>query len=67
MYYVDNAIIMAAETSSCFVPFSYEKPKALVNVTSEVLIEQQILHLKESGIKNVYIIAGYKQNNYNTQ
>ena len=32
MIKVDNAVIMAAGTSSRFAPISYEKPKALVEV-----------------------------------
>lgn len=41
-YRVKNAIIMAAGMSSRFVPLSYEKPKALLRVKDEVLIEREI-------------------------
>ena len=37
-YKVDNAVIMAAGTSSRFAPLSYEYPKALIRVKGEVLI-----------------------------
>lgn len=57
---VDNAVIMAAGTSSRFAPLSYERPKALVNVKGEVLIERQIKQLKEAGVKDIYIVTGYK-------
>ena len=57
---VDNAIIMAAGISSRFVPLSYEKPKALFEVKGEILIERQIRQLKEAGISQIYIITGYK-------
>ena len=60
MYNVDNAIIMAAGTSSRFAPLSYEKPKALVKVKNEILIERQISQLKEAGIPKIYVITGYK-------
>lgn len=60
MYKVDNAIIMAAGTSSRFAPLSYEMPKALIEVKGEVLIERQIKQLLEVGIKNIYIVTGYK-------
>jgi len=43
---VNNAIIMAAGTSSRFAPLSYEKPKSLIEVKGEVLIERQIRQLK---------------------
>lgn len=39
---VDNAIIMAAGTSSRFAPLSFERPKALIEVRGEILIERQI-------------------------
>ena len=42
---VDNAIIMAAGTSSRFAPLSYERPKALIEVKGEVLLERQIKQL----------------------
>lgn len=57
---VDNAIIMAAGTASRFAPLSYEKPKALIEVKGEVLIERQIKQLQEAGIKEIIIVTGYK-------
>lgn len=55
-----NAIIMAAGTSSRFVPLSSEKPKALLEVKGEILIERQIRQLKEAGINDISIVIGYK-------
>ena len=57
---VDNAIIMAAGTASRFAPLSYEKPKALISVRGEVLIERQIRQIKEAGIEEIAIVTGYK-------
>ena len=37
-----NAIILAAGTSSRFVPISFEIPKSLLKVRGEILIERQI-------------------------
>lgn len=56
---VNNAIIMAAGTSSRFAPLSYEKPKALIEVRGEVLIERQIRQLREAGINQIIIVTGY--------
>jgi len=56
---VDNAIIMAAGTASRFAPLSYERPKALVEVRGEVLIERQIKQLHEAGIKEIVVVTGY--------
>lgn len=58
---VDNAIIMAAGLSSRFAPISYERPKALITVKGEVLIERQIRQLQEVGIKEIIIVVGYKK------
>ena len=57
---VKNAIVMAAGTSSRFCPLSYEKHKGLTVVRGEVLIERQIRQLQEAGVGEVYIITGYK-------
>ena len=56
---VENAIILAAGTSSRFAPLSYEKPKALIEVRGEKLIERQIRQLKEAGVKDIIIVTGY--------
>ena len=60
-YKADNAIIMAAGTSSRFAPLSYEKPKALTEVKGEVLIERQIRQILDAGIKDIIIVTGYKK------
>lgn len=64
MYKVDNAVIMAAGTSSRFAPLSYERPKALISVKGEVLIERQIRQLQEAGISEIYIVTGYRNNDF---
>ena len=58
-YRVDNAIIMAAGTSSRFAPLSYERPKALIEVKGEILIERQIRQLREAGVDEIVIVVGY--------
>ncbi len=60
-YKVDNAIIMAAGMSTRFVPISLEKPKGLLVVKNEVLIERQIEQLQKAGIKEIVIVLGYKK------
>ena len=57
---VDNAIIMAAGTSSRFAPLSYERHKAMTVVKGEVLIERQIKQLKAARVPEIYIVTGYK-------
>lgn len=58
-YRVSNAIIMAAGLSSRFVPLSYEKPKGVLKVCGEVLIERQIRQLKAAGIDDITVVVGY--------
>lgn len=58
---VRNAVIMAAGMSSRFVPISLEKPKGLLTVKNEVLIERQIEQLMAAGINEIVIVVGYKK------
>lgn len=60
MHIVNNAVIMAAGTASRFAPLSYEKPKALISVKGEILIERQIRQLQQAGIPDIYVVVGYK-------
>lgn len=55
-----NAVILAAGTSSRFVPLSFERPKGLLKVKGEVLIERQIRQLREAGISDITVVTGYK-------
>lgn len=58
-YKVDNAIIMAADLSSRFVPLSYERPKGVLRVRGEALIERKIRQLKEAGVNDITVVVGY--------
>ena len=60
-YRVDNAVIMAAGRSAMFVPLSLEKPKGLLVVKNEVLIERQIEQLLSAGIRQIVLVLGYKK------
>lgn len=58
-YRVDNAVILAAGFSSSFAPVSYERPKGLLTVRGEVLVERQIRQLHEAGITDITVVVGY--------
>lgn len=60
-YKVDNAVILAAGLSTRFAPISYERPKGLLEVRGEVLIERQIEQLREAGIASITVVVGYKK------
>lgn len=61
---VDNAVIMAAGTSSRFAPISYERPKALIEVRGEILIEREIKQLKDAGIDEIILVTGYMKEQF---
>lgn len=63
-YKVDNAIIMAAGMSSRFAPLSYEKPKGLLQVKGEILIERQIRQLQAAGIHDITVVVGYMKEQF---
>lgn len=50
---------MAAGISSRFAPLSYEKPKGLLKVKGEILIERQIRQLQDAGISDITLVVGY--------
>lgn len=59
MIKVNNAVILAAGMSTRLAPLSFEKPKALLKVRGEVIIERQICQLIEAGITDITIVVGY--------
>ncbi|RRD92128.1 hypothetical protein EII17_14360 [Clostridiales bacterium COT073_COT-073] len=59
MAQVDNAIILAAGMGSRFVPITYNRPKGLVVVHGESLVERQIRQLLAVGIDEILIVTGY--------
>ncbi|MCQ2528337.1 MAG: phosphotransferase [Saccharofermentans sp.] len=63
-YKVKNAVIMAAGMSSRFAPLSYEKPKGLLEVKGEILIEREIEQLFEAGIKDITVVIGYMKEKF---
>jgi len=63
-YRVTNAVIMAAGMSTRFAPVSYEKPKGLLIVKGEVMIERQIRQLREAGINDITVVVGYRQEQF---
>lgn len=54
-----NAIILAAGFGVRMVPINISTPKALLQVKGECLIERLIRQLKEAGINDITVVAGY--------
>ena len=61
---VENAVILAAGMSTRFAPLSYEKPKGLLRVRGEILIERQIRQLQEAGIRDITVVVGYQKEQF---
>lgn len=61
---IHNAVILAAGVSSRFVPICFEKPKALLEVKGEIMIERQIRQLQEKEIDNIVIVVGHMKEKF---
>ena len=59
-----QAIILAAGYGQRMVPINMDKPKGLLTVYGETLIERLIRQLHEVGITKVYVVVGYMKEAY---
>lgn len=59
-----NAIILAAGVGMRMVPINTEIPKALLEIKGETLIERTIRQLREAGIQDIYVVVGYKKDEF---
>ena len=57
-----NSIILAAGRGSRIPEISNNKPKCLININGSPILSRQVKFLKNSKIKNIIIIRGYKKN-----
>lgn len=55
-----NTIILAAGSGTRLLPHTLDKPKCLINIHERSILEWQVKHLTEIGLKNFTIITGYK-------
>lgn len=63
-YAVDNAVILAAGMATRLAPLSFERPKAMLEVRGEILIERLIRQLREAGIEDITIVVGYMKESF---
>lgn len=61
---INNALILAAGMSARFVPLNFDKPKGLLPVKGETLIERQIRQLNEKGITDIAVVVGYMKEDF---
>lgn len=55
----NNAIILAAGFGMRLIPINNEIPKGLLVVNGQPLIERLIEQLRESGVKDIYVVIGF--------
>ena len=54
-----KAIILAAGPSSRLLPVTNEKPKCLLEVGGQTILERVLVALRESGIESIVVVRGY--------
>lgn len=59
-----NAIILAAGFGMRMVPINLEKPKALLTINGEPMIERIIKQLNEAGINEIHIVVGFMKEKF---
>lgn len=59
-----RAVILAAGVGMRMAPINMEATKGLLKVRGEVLIERLIRQLKETGIREIYIVVGFMKEQY---
>ena len=57
-----NCLILAAGLGSRLKQFTKDKPKAMIEINGEILLDTQIKAALSIGVDNVYIVSGYKSN-----
>ena len=57
-----KAVIIAAGEGKRLRPITSSRPKPLIPIAGKPLLEHTILGLKNSGIKEVLLVVGYKEN-----
>lgn len=59
-----NAIILAAGYGMRMVPINMERPKGLLKIKKETLIERIIKQLHENGINEIHIVVGFMKEKF---
>lgn len=57
-----KAIIVAAGSSSRLLPITNERPKCLLEVGGQTILERALGALRESGIESIVVVRGYHSN-----
>ena len=54
-----KAIIVAAGSSTRLKPFTDKKPKCLLDVGGQTIMERALMALRENGVENIVVVRGY--------
>ena len=60
----ERAVILAAGYGLRMIPINTEVPKGLLSVHGELLVERLIRQLHEAGVHEIYVVTGYKKEQY---
>jgi len=60
-----KAIIVAAGPSSRLLPITNERPKCLLEVGGQTILERALGALRENGIESIVVVRGYHSNRIN--
>jgi choline kinase len=55
-----KAIIVAAGPGSRLMPITNERPKCLLDVAGQTILERALQALRENGIQNIVVVRGYQ-------
>lgn len=66
MHRVKRAVILAAGIGKRMRPVTLETPKPLIGVNGVRMIDTAIRALHENGIKEIYVVTGYKKEKFYT-
>lgn len=60
----NKAVILAAGIGLRMIPINQDRPKALLKVKKEILIERIVKQLHQVGINDISIVVGYKKEEF---
>lgn len=56
-----KALVLAAAKATKLHPFSDTRPKTMINLSGQVILERQLRMIKEAGIHEVFLVVGHKR------
>ena len=60
----ERAVILAAGFGMRMIPMNAEIPKGMLTVHGEVLVERLICQLHEAGVREIWVVTGYRKEQY---